>query len=102
MHPAEDVSLEELRSRKPKYAKQIALAVASANHHAASQAANSVARTTPTSMPSVTSAHEVSEFFLISFFGWFSVFCTFIDKNRIFSKQLLWLMLKRQQINKNT
>lgn len=62
MHPAEDVSLEELRSRKPKYAKQIALAVASASH-AASQAANSIARTTPTSMPSATSAHEVSEIF---------------------------------------
>lgn len=101
MHPAEDVSLEELRARKSKYAKQIALAVASANH-AASQAATSIARTTPTSMPSVTSAHEVSEklIFLDGFFFVFLYF--FIDKHRVFSKQLLWLMLKQQQINKNT
>lgn len=102
MHPAEDVSLEELRSRKPKYAKQMALAVASAASYAASQASTSIARTTPTSMPSVTSAHEVSGIFIYFLDGFLYISFTFIDKNRIFSKQLLWLMLKRQQINKNT
>lgn len=73
MHPPEDVSLEELRSRKPKYAKQIALAVASAASHAASLATTSIARNTPTTMPSVTSAHEVSGFFY--FFNCWMIFC---------------------------
>lgn len=41
IHPPEDISLEELRARRPKYCKQIAMAVAAAiNFNAAQQQTN--------------------------------------------------------------
>lgn len=37
MHPPEDISLEELRARKPKYNKKIASAIQSAANHSGQQ-----------------------------------------------------------------
>lgn len=37
LHPPEDISLEELRARKPKYNKKIASAIQSAANHSGQQ-----------------------------------------------------------------
>ena len=40
MHPPEDISLEEIRARKPKYLKQITKAIANAISYASANAQN--------------------------------------------------------------
>lgn len=62
IHPPEDVSLEELRARKPKYARKIATAVAmAANHSAQHSSHTNSSNSIQTSTASlVSAAHEVS------------------------------------------
>lgn len=64
IHPPEDISLEEIRARRPKYCKQIAMAVAAAiNFNAAQQQtsnSNMASMTQVSTASLVSAAQEVS------------------------------------------